>query len=80
MNYASLVLLGVLASEDPVVLLRFLLAVGLVSVFYSLYYLRSERSMDFLYGVLYSYFGVFLLFWIFPYAVFTVRARSWLTR
>ncbi len=79
-NYASLVLLCVLAWDNPVVLIRFLLAVGVVSVFYSLYYLRSERSIDFLYGVLYSYFGVFLLFWIFPYAFFTVRARSWLTR
>ncbi len=79
-NYASLVLLGVLAWENPLVLVRFVLAVGLVSIFYSLYFLRSERSMDFLYGVVYSYFGVFLLFWIFPYAVFTVRARSWLTR
>jgi hypothetical protein len=36
--------------------------------------------MDFLYGILYAYFGFFTLFWIFPYAFFTIRARSWLTR
>ena len=53
---------------------------GVVSFFYALYFLRSERSPAFLYGVLYSYFDAFLLFWIFPYAVLTVRARSWLTR
>jgi len=45
-----------------------------------LYYLKSERSWDFVYGVAYSYFSFFTLLWIFPYAVLTVRARSWLTR
>jgi hyaluronan synthase len=30
--------------------------------------------------VLYAYFSAFTLFWIYPYAVLTVRARSWLTR
>jgi hyaluronan synthase len=45
-----------------------------------LYYLRSERSPDVFYGVVYSYYSLFALFWIFPVAVFTVRARSWLTR
>jgi hyaluronan synthase len=79
-NYASLALLGVLTWDDPRVLARFLLAVGIVGLFYALYYLRSERSIDFLYGVVFSYFSVFTMFWIFPYAVVTVRARSWLTR
>jgi hyaluronan synthase len=55
-------------------------AIGLVSTFYMLYYLRSERSWDFLYGILYGYFSFFALSWIFPYAVVTVRARGWLTR
>jgi hyaluronan synthase len=45
-----------------------------------LYCLKSERSLEFLYGVLYAYFSLFALFWIFPYAVVSVRARSWLTR
>jgi hyaluronan synthase len=45
-----------------------------------LYYLHSERSWDFLYGILYSYFAFFSLFWIFPTAIFTVRSRSWMTR
>ena len=79
-NYATLGLLAVLTWEHPVTLLRFGLAVAIVSFFYSLYFLRSERSLDFLYGILFSYFDVLLLWWIFPYAVVTVRARSWLTR
>jgi hyaluronan synthase len=61
-------------------LLRMLIGIGAVSTFYMLYYLKSERSWDFVYGVIYSYFSFFTLLWIFPYAVLTVRARSWLTR
>ncbi len=79
-GYASFVLLGLVVWEQPLTLVRFFLAVAVVSFFYSLYFLRSERSLDFLYGILFSYFDVLLLSWIFPYAFFTVRARSWLTR
>lgn len=79
-SYASLVLLAVLTWEHPYMLARFLLAVGIVAIFYSLYFLRSERSLEFLFAVIFSYFSFFTMFWIFPYAVFTVRARSWLTR
>jgi hyaluronan synthase len=79
-NYASLVLLAVLTWEHPYMFARFLIAVGIVGLFYSLYFLRSERSAEFLLAIVFSYFSFFTMFWIFPYAVFTVRARSWLTR
>jgi len=78
--YASLVLLVTMAVEHPGMIVRMLTVMGIVSLVNMLYFLRSERSFDFLYGVLYSYFAFFALFWIFPYAFFTVRARSWLTR
>lgn len=78
--YASLVLLVRLSLQDPTTILRLLLAIGTMSAIYMLYFLRSERSWDFLYGILYSYFSFFTLFWIFPYAVLTVRSRGWLTR
>jgi hyaluronan synthase len=78
--YASLGLVPFLGARDPAIFLRMLTAMGLVSLVNMLYYLRSERSFDFLYGVLYAYFSSFTLFWIFPYAVMTVRARGWLTR
>jgi hyaluronan synthase len=80
MIYVSLGLLVTLAMSDPYTVLRIVVAIGLMSTFYMLYYLRSERSLDFIYGVAYAYFAFFTLFWIFPYAVFTARARSWLTR
>jgi len=80
MIYISLGLLVMLVLEDPYRLLRLMVAIGVVSTFYMLYYLRSEKSLDFVYGIAYAYFSFFALFWIFPYAMVTVRARSWLTR
>lgn len=79
-HYFSLVLLASLVVAHPWMLLRLLIAMGLFALINMLYYLRSERNMDLIYGVFFSYFEMFALFWIFPFAVFTVRARSWLTR
>lgn len=78
--YASLGLLIVGVAEDPETLLRILFVIGLMALLYTLYYLRSQRSLDFVYGIAYSYFAFFALTWIFPYAVLSVRARGWLTR
>ncbi|MDP2382223.1 MAG: glycosyltransferase [Nitrospirota bacterium] len=78
--YSSLVLMIYLSLQDPWTILRLLLSIGLVSLSYTLYFLHSERSREFLYGVLYGYFSFFSLFWIFPYALITLRNRSWLTR
>jgi len=78
--YASIAFWLSQALHDPATLVRMLVAIGMVSTFYMLYYLKSERSWDFLYGILYGYFSFFALSWIFPYAVVTVRARGWLTR
>lgn len=79
-GYASMGLWLLHIGEDPATLFRMLTAIGVVSTLYALYYLRSERTWDFLYGVLYAYFSFFALTWIFPYAACTLRARGWLTR
>ncbi len=79
-NYASLMLVATLVAGKPVIILRVLAAIGLVAVFNMIYYLRAERSRDFLYGICYSYFAFFGLSWILPYSAFTLRSRSWLTR
>ncbi|MGB6975536.1 MAG: glycosyltransferase family 2 protein [Terracidiphilus sp.] len=74
---------GLLATAvffDPLVLPRVLVSLGLISFIYSLYYLRSERSFNILYGVVFEYYAFFGMFWIFPWALVTVRARGWLTR
>jgi hyaluronan synthase len=79
-SWAALVLLVAIIIWHPATLVRFLCIIGIMASFNMLYYLRSERSWDFVYGIFYSYYSAFALFWIFPYAVLTVRAKSWLTR
>src|SRR5581483_7025193 len=78
--YSAMALWAVNAANDPASLVRMLVAIMVVSTLYTLYYLRSERSRDFVFGILYGYFAFFALTWIFPYAAFTLRARGWLTR
>jgi hyaluronan synthase len=78
--YLSIGLMIAHAVHDPMAILRMLVAIMVVSLVYVLYYLRSERSWDFVFGILYAYFSFFALTWIFPYAALTVRARGWLTR
>jgi hyaluronan synthase len=79
-GYAILLSLIALTISDPTTFVRMLVAICVMASFYMLYYLRSERSWDIVYGVLYAYFSFFALFWIFPYALLTVRSRGWLTR
>ena len=78
--YSAIALWAVNALHDPAAIVRMLLAIMVVSTLYTLYYLRSERSWDFVFGILYGYFSFFALTWIFPYAALTLRARGWLTR
>ncbi|MEZ5728430.1 MAG: glycosyltransferase [Burkholderiaceae bacterium] len=68
------------AVADPTVVLRVALAIATSAFFYSLYYLRTERSWQFLYGIAYAFVAFFSLFWIYPYALMTARKGGWLTR
>lgn len=79
-GWAVLALLALMIVDHPQVLLRFSCAMLLVAAFNMLYYVRAERSWDFVYGIAYSFFSAFALFWVFPYAVCTVRTQGWLTR
>ena len=78
--YFTMTLMIMMCIHDPFTIIRFLIAIGLTSTFFMLYFLRSERSKEFIYGILFSYFSCFALFWIFPYALFTLKNRSWMTR
>ncbi len=64
----------------PLVLLKFITAVAIVSFVLTLYYISVERDMDFVYGVIYSFYAFFLMKWIKPYAFLTLRNGGWLTR
>jgi hyaluronan synthase len=79
-SYSSLGLLPLLVMQDPTVTMPIVATMGAMSLFSVLYFLRTERSMSFLYGVLYTYYSAIALFWIMPYAVATVRSRKWMTR
>ncbi|MFM9882600.1 MAG: glycosyltransferase family 2 protein [Burkholderiales bacterium] len=78
--YSAMGLMVLLVIDDPAALLRLLLTIGIGGTIYTLYYLRTERSRDFIYGVLYVYYSFFALTWIFPYALATLRNRRWMTR
>jgi hyaluronan synthase len=69
-----------LAFASPLWLLRSLFVATLFALPYALVFLRSERSTDVCFGVLYGWFALFGLFWIQPFATFTVRRRGWMTR
>jgi hyaluronan synthase len=64
----------------PLILIKLLAALGVASLLNLVYYLWLERDLEFIYGVIYTYYAFFLLQWIYPYACLTVRNRGWLTR
>ena len=76
----TLLLFGAAVFRDPLVVPRVLVSLGLISLVYCLYYLRSHRSFNVVYGIVFEYFSFFTLFWIFPWALLTVRSKGWLTR
>jgi len=64
----------------PYFILRQFSFLVIVSFILSLYYLRTNKSLIFLYGVPYGIISAFCLWWIVPYAALTLKNRSWLTR
>lgn len=76
----SLVLISYSFAVHPVFVLRHLAFLVLSSFFLSLYYLRTNKSMAFLYGIPYALITAFCLWWIVPVAAVTLKNQSWLTR
>jgi hyaluronan synthase len=64
-------------AADPLYILRHLALIVAMSFLLSLYYLRTERSWAFLYGIPYAVAAFFLLWWIVPYSMATARNNSW---
>jgi hyaluronan synthase len=65
---------------NPLVLLKVVTGMAVVSFVLYAYYVATERDMDFVYGVLFSFYNFFLLRWVKPYAFFTLKDGRWLTR
>jgi hyaluronan synthase len=65
---------------QPIFILRHLAFLVILSFFLSLYYLRTSRSLAFLYGIPYALITAFFLWWIVPFSALTLKNQSWLTR
>ncbi|MFB0565595.1 MAG: glycosyltransferase [Candidatus Aminicenantaceae bacterium] len=65
---------------NPLFIVRHLAFLVISSFFFSLYYLRSNKSIAFLYGIPYGIITAFCLWWIVPVAAFSLKNQSWLTR
>jgi len=65
---------------NPLFIIRHLAFLIAVSFFLSMYYLRSNKSLTFLYGIPFGLLTAFFLWWIVPYSALTMRNRSWLTK
>jgi hyaluronan synthase len=75
--------LGLLMSSFfiyPIVMVKFFAGLGVFTLIWMYYYIHQERDMEFIYGILYSYYAFFFLNWVQPWAFLTVRNGRWLTR
>jgi len=75
--------LGIVAysfAVNPLFMVRHLAFLVISSFILSLYYLRTNKSMAFLYGIPYGLITAFFLWWIVPFSVLTMKNQSWLTR
>ncbi len=64
----------------PLFILRHIAFLVIISFFLSLYYLRTNRNLSFLYGIPYALITAFCLWWIVPFAALSMKSQSWLTR
>ncbi|MGA2586318.1 MAG: glycosyltransferase [Candidatus Aminicenantales bacterium] len=65
---------------NPLFMLRHLTLLPIASLMLSLYYLRTNKSLSFLYGIPYGFIAVFFLWWIVPFSALTMKDQSWVTR
>ncbi len=70
----------VLAIFNPSALAAGALGTTVFALGYCLVFLRSERSLETLFGVLYAWFAMLALPWVQPFATLTVRSNGWMTR
>lgn len=78
--YYGLVQLPGVILTHPGILPNFTVAFVIAAFLSSLYYLQTERSLRFLYGVAYAFYAFLFLQWTLPWALVTVRDERWGTR
>lgn len=65
---------------NPLFMIRHIGFIIISSFILSLYYLRTNKSAAFLYGIPYGIITAFLLWWIVPFSALTMKNQNWLTR
>lgn len=65
---------------NPLFILRHIAFLVVFSFLLSLYYLRTNKSLTFLYGIPYALMTAFCMWWLVPFAALTMKNQSWLTR
>jgi len=80
LTYLFLGLLFMSFFTYPIVMVKFFAGLGVITMVYMFYYIYQERDLEFVYGIIYSYFAFFFLNWVQPYAFITLRNDRWLTR
>ena len=76
----SLVLVTYSFFVHPLFILRHIAFLMIFSFLLSLYYLRTNKSLTFLYGIPYALMTAFCMWWLIPFAALTMKNQSWLTR
>lgn len=64
----------------PAIILRSIAYSLLYALIHMGIYLKSTKSLDAVYTLLYAVFSLLTLQWIYPFAIITVRRNRWLTR
>ncbi|MGM0578473.1 MAG: glycosyltransferase family 2 protein [Myxococcota bacterium] len=65
---------------EPAFVLQATAATTAFALAYCLIYLRSERSVETLWGLVYAWYAMVALAWVQPFATLTVRRNGWMTR
>ncbi|MGB8951697.1 MAG: glycosyltransferase [Candidatus Aminicenantales bacterium] len=65
---------------NPFFMVRHMAFLVISSFILSLYYLRTNKSLAFLYGIPYGIITALFLWWIVPFAALTLKNQSWMTR
>jgi len=65
---------------DPLFILQQLAFLALISLIVSMYYLKTQKNLTFIYGIPYGILTALCLWWVFPYSLLTLNEPSWLTR
>ena len=66
--------------QEPVYIAMAVASITMMAFIYMMFYVRSEKDWQFIYGILYAFFYVLILIWILPFATLTLRRTHWGTR